>query len=162
MKKYIHKETGVELVDFRIMNGHEALGVPGLKHKYFVVGINKNGGEFLECAAYGNPEQDKILIQNIIKKNYRVVESKKTLKVLIDEYFEQHVQVSESGYHCYDSFLRTHERLSQSLEDYDVSDIFPEWYDYVPECWEPYLIPAIHAYINNFLEPKYHQWAVRN
>ena len=41
----------------------------------------------------------------------------KPLKSLIDQYFDERVQVSERGYHCYDSFLRTHENLMQEIKN---------------------------------------------
>ncbi|MBR4892233.1 MAG: hypothetical protein IKZ34_03585 [Alphaproteobacteria bacterium] len=83
----------------------------------------------------------------------------KTLKQLINEYFEERVQVSELGYVCYDSFLNVSADLIQGIEDYGIDGAFPQWYDFTPECWGKNLVPAIKNYINNTLEPQYRKWA---
>lgn len=80
----------------------------------------------------------------------------KTLKTLIDEYFEERVSVDEiTCCHHYDVFLNTYYTLMEDLERYGVDGIFPEWYDFVPDCWDKYLIPAIKKYVKAVLEPKY-------
>lgn len=79
----------------------------------------------------------------------------KTLKTLINEYFEERVQVSESGYHCYDTFLRAWEDLMQGIEDYGVEGAFSQWYDFTPQFWGMDLVSAIDNYIRATLDPKY-------
>ena len=83
----------------------------------------------------------------------------KSLKSLIDQYFDERVQVSERGYHCYDSFLRTHENLMQEIKDYGIDGVFPQWYDYIPSCWDRHLIPAINKFVSKVLEPQYRKWS---
>lgn len=82
----------------------------------------------------------------------------KTLKTLIDTYFEERVVYNEdTDCFCWDTFLDACGTLSEDLEKYDVYGVFPEWYDFVPDCWGKHLIPAIKKYVDTKLLPFYHK-----
>lgn len=81
----------------------------------------------------------------------------KTLKTLINQYFEERVEYNENtDCFCWDTFVKANADLSYNLNNYGVDGVFPEWYDFVPDCWDKHLIPAIKSYVKAKIEPFYH------
>lgn len=84
---------------------------------------------------------------------------KMTLKELINKYFDERVVVSDSGYHCYDSFLNVWADLIGGIRDYGIEGAFPAWADEHPTELVLDYVTIVDNYINNTLAPKYRKWS---
>lgn len=82
----------------------------------------------------------------------------KTLKLLIEEYFENKVGVDEYSLCTYwDEYLNAKADLLYYIKHDGVQSVFEDWFpeQELTPAWESVAVKAITNYVNNIMEPRY-------
>ena len=84
----------------------------------------------------------------------------KTLKLLIEEYFENRVGEDEYSLCTYwDEYLNAEADLLYDIKHDGVQYVFEDWFpeQELTPAWESFAVKAITNYVKNIMEPRYRE-----